>query len=230
MCRPYKHISIDSRHGCIQPVHAQSTQRTLPTAHQDNSRLLNHAFREPRMGNRLSKIYTRTGDNGTTGLGDGERVAKDDLRVAAFGDTDEANSAIGMVLAVRDIPDEVRRCLVEVQHKLFDLGGELAMPGYRAIEQSHIDWLEQQLDSFNDHLPPLKEFILPGGGPAAAACHLARTITRRAERSAWTLAKRDTIPAEITMYLNRLSDLLFVIARILARHEGGSEVLWRHQR
>jgi cob(I)alamin adenosyltransferase len=182
------------------------------------------------MGNRLSKIYTRTGDDGTTGLGDGVRVPKDDLRVAAFGDTDEANSAIGMVLAVRDIPDEVRRCLVEVQHKLFDLGGELAMPGYRAIEQQHIDWLETQLDGFNDHLPPLKEFILPGGGPAAAYCHLARTITRRAERTTWTLAKRDTIPAEITMYLNRLSDLLFVIARILARYEGGTEVLWRHQR
>lgn len=182
------------------------------------------------MGNRLSKIYTRTGDDGTTGLGDGTRVAKDDLRVAAFGDTDEANSAIGMVLAVRDIPDEVRRCLVEVQHKLFDLGGELAAPGYRAIDQTHIDWLEQQLDGFNDHLPPLKEFILPGGGPAAAACHLARTITRRAERNVWTLAKRDAIPAELTMYLNRLSDLLFVIARILARHEGGTEVLWRHQR
>jgi len=182
------------------------------------------------MGNRLSKIYTRTGDDGTTGLGDGARIAKDDLRVAAFGDTDEANSAIGMVLAVRDIPDEVRRCLVEVQHKLFDLGGALAMPGYQAIEQQHIDWLEQQLDGFNDHLPPLKEFILPGGGPAAAACHLARTITRRAERSTWTLAKRDDVPRELTMYLNRLSDLLFVIARILARHEGGTEVLWRHQR
>jgi len=182
------------------------------------------------MGNRLSKIYTRTGDDGTTGLGDGARVAKDDLRVATFGDTDEANSAIGMVLAVRDIPDEVRRCLVEVQHKLFDLGGALAMPGYQAIEQQHIDWLEQQLDGFNDHLPPLKEFILPGGGPAAAACHLARTITRRAERSTWTLAKRDNVPRELAMYLNRLSDLLFVIARILARHEGGTEVLWRHQR
>ncbi len=182
------------------------------------------------MGNRLSKIYTRTGDDGTTGLGDGSRVPKDDLRVSAFGDTDEANSAIGMVLAVRDIPDDVRRCLVEVQHKLFDLGGELAMPGYRAIEQQHIDWLETQLDGFNEHLPPLKEFILPGGGPAAAACHLARTITRRAEREVWALAKRDAIPAEITMYLNRLSDLLFVIARILARHEGGTEVLWRHQR
>lgn len=182
------------------------------------------------MGNRLSKIYTRTGDQGTTGLGDGSRVAKDDLRVAAYGDTDEANSAIGMVLAVRDIPDEVRHCLVEVQHKLFDLGGELSMPGYRAIEQNHIDALEQALDGFNEHLPPLKEFILPGGGPAAAACHLARTITRRAERSAWTLARREAVPPEITMYLNRLSDLLFVIARVLARHEGGAEVLWRHQR
>lgn len=182
------------------------------------------------MGNRLSKIYTRTGDDGTTGLGDGTRVPKDDLRVTAFGDTDEANSAIGMALAVRSIPDEVRRCLVEVQHKLFDLGGELATPGYRAITQADVDWLEQQLDGFNDHLPPLKEFILPGGGPAAGACHLARAITRRAERTTWTLAKRDTVPAEITMYLNRLSDLLFVIARILARHEGGTEVLWRHQR
>jgi cob(I)alamin adenosyltransferase len=210
-------------------VQARESQRTLPATHIAKQRF-HHSFSETSMGNRLSKIYTRTGDDGTTGLGDGARVAKDDLRVAAFGDTDEANSAIGMVLAVRDIPDEVRRCLVEVQHKLFDLGGELAMPGYRAIEQSHIDWLEQQLDGFNDHLPPLKEFILPGGGPAAAACHLARTITRRAERSAWTLAKRDVIPAEITMYLNRLSDLLFVVARILARYEGGSEVLWRHQR
>jgi cob(I)alamin adenosyltransferase len=182
------------------------------------------------MGNRLSKIYTRTGDDGTTGLGDGTRVPKDDLRVAAYGDTDEANSAIGMVLAVRDIPDDVRHCLIEVQHKLFDLGGELAMPAYRAIDQSHIDWLEQQLDAFNEHLLPLKEFILPGGGTAAAACHLARTITRRAERSAWTLAKRDEVPAEIMRYLNRLSDLLFVIARLLARHEGGTEVFWRHQR
>lgn len=182
------------------------------------------------MGNRLSKIYTRTGDQGTTGLGDGSRVAKDDIRIEACGAADEANSAIGMVLAVRDIPDGVRRCLVEVQHELFDLGGELATPGHRAIEQKHIDRLEQALDGFNEHLPPLKEFILPGGGPAAAACHLARTITRRAERHAWMLARRDAVPAEITMYLNRLSDLLFVIARILARHEGGSEVLWRQQR
>ncbi len=182
------------------------------------------------MGNRLSKIYTRTGDQGTTGLGDGSRVNKDDPRVAAYGDTDEANSAIGMVLAVRDIPEEVRHCLTEVQHELFDLGGELATPGYRAIQQRHIDRLELALDAFNAPLPPLKDFILPGGGPAAAACHLARTITRRAERTCWALNRNEKLPYEITTYLNRLSDLLFVIARILARHEGGSEVLWQHKR
>ena len=182
------------------------------------------------MGNRLSKIYTRTGDEGTTGLGDGTRVQKDDLRVAAYGDADETNSAIGMVLAIRDIPNEVRRCLIEVQHELFDLGGELATPGYRAIEQKHIDRLENEIDTFNAHLPPLKEFILPGGGQAAAACHLARTIARRTERATWSLARREPVPTEITTYLNRLSDLLFVIARILARHEGGSEVFWRHTR
>jgi cob(I)alamin adenosyltransferase len=182
------------------------------------------------MGNRLSKIYTRTGDDGTTGLGDGTRVAKDDKRIETFGTTDEANSAIGMVLAVKDIPDEIRSCLVEIQHELFDLGGELSMPGYRAIQAHHVDRLEQWLDKFNDALPPLKEFILPGGGTATSACHLARTIVRRAERNAWTLAKREIVPSEITMYLNRLSDLLFVFARVLARHEGGSEVLWRHER
>jgi cob(I)alamin adenosyltransferase len=182
------------------------------------------------MGNRLSKIYTRTGDQGTTGLGDGSRIDKDDLRIEAFGTTDEANSAIGMVLAVENIPAAIRSCLVEVQHELFDLGGELATPGYRAINQQHVDRLEQALDAFNENLPPLKEFILPGGGPAAAACHLARTIVRRAERNTWTLAKREAIPTELTMYLNRLSDLLFVVSRILARHEGGSEVLWRHER
>jgi len=182
------------------------------------------------MGNRLSKIYTRTGDDGTTGLGDGMRLAKDDIRIETFGTVDEANSVIGMVLAVKNIPDDIRACLIEVQHEMFDVGGELCMPGYIAIHQKHIDRLEHALDEFNDNLPPLKEFILPGGGTATAACHLARTVVRRAERHAWTLAKRDTVRAEITMYLNRLSDLLFVIARILARHEGGSEVLWRHDR
>jgi len=182
------------------------------------------------MGNRLSKIYTRTGDDGTTGLGDGTRISKDDIRIETFGTVDEANSVIGMILAVKNIPDDIRACLIEVQHEMFDLGGELATPGYRAIQQKHVDRLEHALDELNDNLPPLKEFILPGGGPAAAACHLARTVTRRAERHAWTLAKRETVPAEVLMYLNRLSDLLFVMSRLLARHEGGSEVLWRHER
>ncbi len=182
------------------------------------------------MGNRLSKIYTRTGDDGTTGLGDGSRVAKDDARVEAYGCVDETNSAIGLVLAVPDLPADVFERLIAVQHELFDLGGELCIPGHRAIEASHVAGLEDALDAFNDLLPPLKEFILPGGGPAAAACHLARAICRRAERRAWTLARSETVAPEALRYLNRLSDLLFVIARVLARHESGSEVLWKHVR
>ncbi len=182
------------------------------------------------MGHRLSRIYTRTGDDGTTGLGDGTRVPKEHLRVEAYGSVDEASSAIGMVLAVPGLPSTVTDCLVEVQHELFDLGGELCIPGHRAITDAHVTRLEQALDGFNDALPPLKDFILPGGGPAAAACHLARTITRRAERRVWALARSEQVAAEVPKYLNRLSDLLFVVARVLARHENGSEVLWRHQR
>jgi cob(I)alamin adenosyltransferase len=182
------------------------------------------------MGNRLSRIYTRTGDDGTTGLGDGQRVRKDDARVAAYGTVDEANSAIGLVLAVPGIPADVVRCLTEVQHDLFDLGGELCIPGMSVIKAERIAELEQVLDAFNDPLPPLKDFILPGGGPAAAACHLARTITRRAERCVWTLSATEQVNVEVPRYLNRLSDLLFVISRVLARHENGSEVLWRHDR
>ena len=182
------------------------------------------------MGNRLSKIYTRTGDDGTTGLGDGSRVAKDDARVEAYGCVDETNSAIGMILAVPDLPADVVDRLIAIQHELFDLGGELCIPGHRAIEASHVSALEDALDAFNELLPPLKEFILPGGGPAAAACHLARAICRRAERRAWTLARAETVAPEVLQYLNRLSDLLFVIARVLARHESGSEVLWKHVR
>ncbi|MGQ0383283.1 MAG: cob(I)yrinic acid a,c-diamide adenosyltransferase [Gammaproteobacteria bacterium] len=182
------------------------------------------------MGNRLSKIYTRTGDDGTTGLGDGSRVTKDDPRVEAYGCVDECNSAIGMVLAVPGIPVAVRERLTSIQHELFDLGGELCIPGHRAIEGRHVTALESALDGFNDGLPPLKEFILPGGGPAAAACHLARAICRRAERRCWTLARMQTVAPEPLRYLNRLSDLLFVIARVLARHESGSEVLWKHER
>jgi cob(I)alamin adenosyltransferase len=183
------------------------------------------------MGNRLSKIYTRTGDDGTTGLGDGTRVPKDDARVEAYGTVDEANSCIGAVLAVRDVPAAVRGCLTEVQHDLFDLGGELCIPGMRLIDAAKIDRLERELDGFNEPLPALKDFILPGGGPATAACHIARTVVRRAERRVWTLAASGVdVGGEVPRYLNRLSDLLFVLARVLARHEHGAEVIWRHDR
>ena len=182
------------------------------------------------MGNRLSKIYTKTGDDGTTGLGDGTRVRKDDVRVEAYGTADELNSAIGVLLAVPGLPAKIVECLTEVQHELFDLGGELCIPGHRAIQAAHVTRLEQSLDEFNDTLPPLNEFILPGGGPGAAACHLARAIARRAERRVWTLAAAETVAPEVTQYLNRLSDLLFVLARVIARHERGTEVLWRHDR
>lgn len=182
------------------------------------------------MGNRLSKIYTRTGDDGTTGLGDGSRVPKDSVRVEAYGTVDELNSAVGVLLAVPGLPPAISACLTEVQQQLFDLGGELCIPGHRAISASQVTQLEQALDAFNDPLPPLKEFILPGGGPAAAACHLARTIARRAERRVWTLARAEAVSPEVAKYLNRLSDLLFVLARVLARHESGAEVLWRHER
>ncbi len=182
------------------------------------------------MGKRLSKIYTRTGDDGTTGLGDGTRVAKDSLRVEAFGTVDEANSAIGVVLAVAAVPDGIRDILTEVQHDLFELGGELCIPGYSAVRDEFIDRLEQQLDALNADLPALKEFILPGGGQAAAACHLARTIVRRAERSTATLASDEDVRPEVLRYLNRLSDLLFVIARVLSRVESGQEVLWNRDR
>lgn len=183
-----------------------------------------------RMGNRLSKIYTRTGDDGTTGLGDGSRVAKDSLRVEAYGTVDEANSAIGLVLAEASVPPDVRDCLTEVQHDLFELGGELCIPGHSAVKQEFIDRLETSLDGFNADLPRLKEFILPGGGRAAAACHLARTIVRRAERRVGTLAATEDVRNECGKYLNRLSDLLFVIARVLARAESGREVLWNRER
>ena len=179
------------------------------------------------MGNRLSKIYTRTGDDGTTGLGDGSRVDKDSLRVETFGTVDELNSVIGMVLA-SGINDSTRDCLTRTQHELFDLGGELCVPGYTLIPETCVDQLEADLDFFNEDLPPLKDFILPGGSESAARCHLARTVCRRAERLMVSLAKIEDINEISLRYLNRLSDLLFVIARVLARANGGSEVLWVH--
>ncbi|GHA89833.1 cob(I)yrinic acid a,c-diamide adenosyltransferase [Cognatilysobacter bugurensis] len=181
------------------------------------------------MGNRLSKIYTRTGDDGSTGLGDGSRVGKDSLRVDAYGTVDEANSTIGLVLA-SDVPDDVRTLLTAVQHQLFDLGGELCIPGHAAIFDADIERLEQHLDAFNDPLPPLKDFILPGGGEAAARCHIARTVVRRAERDAVALSRVEPVRPEAIRYLNRLSDLLFVLARVLARVSGHGEVLWNHER
>jgi len=181
------------------------------------------------MGHRLSKIYTRTGDDGSTGLGDGSRVAKDSARVCAYGTVDETNSAIGSVLAC-EVPAAVREVLVAVQHQLFDLGGELCIPGHAAIFDADIQRLEDTLDRFNAELPPLADFILPGGGMAAAQCHLARTITRRAEREVVTLSHHDAVRPEAIRYLNRLSDLLFVLCRVLARESGHGEVLWRHDR
>ncbi len=181
------------------------------------------------MGNRLSKIYTKTGDDGTTGLGDGTRVAKDSARVAAYGTVDEANSAIGVLLAA-SLPDAIRDQLVSIQHQLFDLGGELCIPGHAAIDDADVERLEQWLDAHNAGLPALKDFILPGGGEAAARCHLARTIVRRAEREAVTLSHHDAVRPQAIRYLNRLSDLLFVLARVLARADGHGEVLWNHER
>ncbi|NIR61882.1 MAG: cob(I)yrinic acid a,c-diamide adenosyltransferase [Gammaproteobacteria bacterium] len=181
------------------------------------------------MGYRLSKIYTRTGDKGTTGLGDGSRVEKDHPRVEAFGEVDELNSVIGMVLA-HDVPGEVRGALVEVQHDLFDLGGELCIPGHTVIGEAHVQGLEHALEAFNRALPSLEEFILPGGHPAAAACHLARAVCRRAERRVVTLARREPLNDQALIYLNRLSDLLFVAARVIARAGGVGEVLWRRER
>lgn len=181
------------------------------------------------MGNRLTRIYTRTGDDGSTGLGDGSRTGKDSLRVNAYGTVDEANSAIGVLLAV-PMADDVRALLTSVQHQLFDLGGELCIPGHAAIDDADIDALERHLDHYNDDLPALKDFILPAGGEAAARCHLARTIVRRAERETVALARAEDVRAQAVRYLNRLSDLLFVLARVLARADGHGEVLWNHER
>ena len=181
------------------------------------------------MGNRLSKIYTRTGDDGSTGLGDGSRIDKDSARVEAYGTVDEANSAIGLVLA-GEVPEAVRSLLVSVQHQLFDLGGELCIPGHAAIDDADVTALERHLDALNADLPPLREFILPGGGEAAARCHLARTIVRRAERRTVTLARAEAVRPQAIRYLNRLSDLLFVLARVLAKADGHGDVLWQHDR
>ena len=177
------------------------------------------------LGNRLSKIYTRTGDDGTTGLGDGQRVRKDDLRVEAFGTVDEVNSLMGMIAAQKP-PADMLALIEDIQHKLFDLGGELCIPGSTVITAEDVTALEASLDTLNEHLPALKEFVLPGGNAAASVCHVARTVCRRAERRVISLAEQDTINEHAARYLNRLSDLLFVMARTLNIRANNPEVLW----
>ena len=181
------------------------------------------------MGHRLSRIVTRTGDGGTTGLGDGSRVAKDSPRIAAIGTVDELNSTIGVILA-EPVPEAVAACLTAVQHDLFDLGGELSIPGAAAIGDAHVARLEADVERFNAELPPLKEFILPGGTRAAALAHVARTVCRRAERSLISASATEAVTGLARIYLNRLSDLLFVLARTLNRAEGRADVLWRKAR
>ncbi|MDH3638720.1 MAG: cob(I)yrinic acid a,c-diamide adenosyltransferase [Gammaproteobacteria bacterium] len=178
------------------------------------------------MGHRLSKIYTRTGDDGTTGLTGGERVAKDHPRVEAMGAVDELNNALG-VLLTESLSEGIRENLNKVQHKLFDLGGELSMPGHSLVAAADVEDLESALDRYNADLAPLKDFILPGGSRAAALCHAARGICRRAERRVVTLGTHEELSPCARQYLNRLSDLLFVLARVLNRDSGHPDVLWQ---
>jgi cob(I)alamin adenosyltransferase len=181
------------------------------------------------MGHRLSKITTRTGDTGDTGLGDGARVPKDSARIAALGDIDELNSTIGLLLS-EQIPPEVRAVLEQVQHDLFDLGGEVSIPGHSLLTEQQVESLERSVEEWNSALSPLKEFILPGGSRAAAAAHLARTVCRRAERTLVALGRHEPVGEPARRYLNRLSDLLFVAGRSLNRAAGGGDVQWRHKR
>ncbi|NKB36882.1 MAG: cob(I)yrinic acid a,c-diamide adenosyltransferase [Gammaproteobacteria bacterium] len=181
------------------------------------------------MGNRLSKLYTKTGDKGETGLGDGSRVAKTDTRVWAMGDVDELNSVIGMLIEHCEM-ETIRECLRDIQHVLFNLGGELSIPGAELVFDKNVLTLETLIDNHNENLPALKEFILPGGSIAAGTCHLARAVCRRAERRVIALARDEAVNQHALVYLNRLSDLLFVFARILARHAGGEEVYWQKDR
>jgi cob(I)alamin adenosyltransferase len=181
------------------------------------------------MGHRLSKIATRTGDAGTTGLGDGTRVDKDHLRIVALGEVDELNSQVGL-LATEDMPPELRADLADIQHDLFDLGGELAIPGHSMIAEAQVARLDERLARYNADLPRLAEFILPGGARAAALAHMCRTVCRRAERALVALGKQQPINDGPRKYLNRLSDLMFVLARVLNRHAGAPDVLWQQRK
>ncbi len=178
------------------------------------------------MGNRLSSITTRTGDDGSTGLGDGSRTRKDNARVQAMGDVDELNSCLGL-LACENIPDDVRMELLRIQHDLFDLGAALCIPGFNNLTEAQLVRLDQCIADHNATLPRLQEFILPGGSRASAQCHVARTVCRRAERWVVSLASHEVVPDLLQRYLNRLSDLLFVLARVINRHNGQPDVLWQ---
>jgi cob(I)alamin adenosyltransferase len=180
------------------------------------------------MGNRLSKIYTRTGDDGTTGLGDGSRINKDSLRVEAMGDVDELNSVIGLMMT-EAVPSMLISPLTQIQHDLFNVGGEICIPGYVILQQSRIKDLEDLIDQLNENLTPLKEFILPGGTKTAAYCHLARTVCRRAERKLIELHRNEKVTDISLQYLNRLSDLLFVMCRTINKEAGVSDVLWKNE-
>lgn len=181
------------------------------------------------MSNRLTQIATRTGDDGSTGLGDGSRTRKDALRVQAMGDVDELNSTLGVLLA-EPLPDDVRDLLVTVQHELFNLGGELSIPGYELLKAEAVARLDDALAHYNATLPRLQEFILPAGARSAALAHVSRTVARRAERAVVALSAAEPVNAAPRQYLNRLSDLLFVLARVLNRHAGGDDVYWRSER
>jgi cob(I)alamin adenosyltransferase len=182
------------------------------------------------MGNRLTKLYTKTGDDGTTGLGDGSRTTKDSARIEAVGTIDELNSWIGLLLAELPADEQLIEPLTDIQHRLFDLGGELAVPGFQLIQAEMVSDLEALCDQLNEELPPLKEFILPGGSKSAGLCHMARAVARRAERIIVTLSKEETVGDDLKRYINRLSDVLFVMARQLARRDGGQEVFWKSKR
>jgi cob(I)alamin adenosyltransferase len=181
------------------------------------------------MGHRLTQIATRTGDDGSTGLGDGSRTPKDSLRVAAMGDVDELNSTLGVLLC-EPLPEDVRAQLLDIQHDLFDLGGELCIPGFENIADAQVARLDALLETHNASLPRLQEFILPGGSRAAALAHVSRTVCRRAERAVVALGHAEAVRPLCRQYLNRLSDLLFVLARVLNRHAGGTDVLWEKGR
>lgn len=182
------------------------------------------------MGHRLTKIYTKKGDDGSTSLDAKNRIAKDHIRIEAIGTIDELNSVIGMVLAFCKTDSAIQNIFLQIQHDLLNLGGELSLPSYVVITEEKVQQLEKNLDEWNATLPLLKEFILPGGNPASATCHLARTVCRRAERVLVTLNREEKINPEILRYTNRLSDLLFVAARMLSQEAGNKEVLWDHER